>query len=99
MRKKLSFSTILTTVVGNLFKQPVNVTISTVSIRILYSFLVAVCDPNDVELRCCFFLSFLTVPLREKGVQTVMELCQAVKTGSYKALMPKGIFFAVFDRE
>ncbi|KAG8178198.1 hypothetical protein JTE90_025963 [Oedothorax gibbosus] len=35
-------------------------------------------------------LSFLTVPLRNKGVETIEDLCRAVKEGSYKALVSKG---------
>ncbi|KAG8178202.1 hypothetical protein JTE90_025967 [Oedothorax gibbosus] len=42
---------------------------------------------------CAVLLSFLTVPIREKGVETIDDLCQAVKEGSYKALEPMGTSF------
>ncbi|KAG8178204.1 hypothetical protein JTE90_025969 [Oedothorax gibbosus] len=39
---------------------------------------------------CAVLLSFLTVPLRNKGVETIDDLCRAVNGGSYKALVSKG---------
>ncbi|KAG8178201.1 hypothetical protein JTE90_025966 [Oedothorax gibbosus] len=39
---------------------------------------------------CAVVLSFLSVPLRNKGVETIDDLCRAVKGGSYKALVSKG---------
>ncbi|XP_055950875.1 glutamate receptor ionotropic, kainate 1-like [Argiope bruennichi] len=89
MTKKRPFLTVFTTIGGSLFKQPVNFTIHTVSYRILYSFWWLFVTFMTMSYSAVF-LSFLTVPLREKGVRTVMELSSAVKTGSYKALLPKG---------
>ncbi|GBL85982.1 Glutamate receptor ionotropic, kainate 1 [Araneus ventricosus] len=87
--KKRTFLTVFTTIIGSLFKQPVNFTNHTVSYRILYSFWWLFVTFMTMSYSAVF-LSFLTVPLREKGVQTVVELSHAVKTGSYKALLPKG---------
>ncbi|GFS34635.1 glutamate receptor ionotropic, kainate 1 [Trichonephila inaurata madagascariensis] len=91
MRKKKSFSTVLTVAVGSIFKQSAKLRNQTASFIILYCFWWLFVTFITMGYSAVF-LSFLTVPLREKGVQTVLELCHAARAKTFKALMPKGSF-------
>ncbi|KAG8178195.1 hypothetical protein JTE90_025960 [Oedothorax gibbosus] len=85
-----SFGTVLMTVMRGLCRQPLTIrSDKTIASRLMLGHWLLFA--NFVTLSyCAVLLSFLTVPLRNKGVETIDDLCRAVKKGSYKALVPKG---------
>ncbi|KAG8178199.1 hypothetical protein JTE90_025964 [Oedothorax gibbosus] len=87
-----SVGTVLMTVLRGLSRQSVNErSAKTVSRKIMLIHWLWFTNYVTISY-CAILLSFLTVPLRNKGVETIEDLCRAVKEGSYKALVPKGSF-------
>ncbi|KAG8178197.1 hypothetical protein JTE90_025962 [Oedothorax gibbosus] len=84
------FGAVLMTVLRGLCRQSVNVkSAKTVSRQLLLGHWLYFANFVTMSY-CAVLLSFLTVPLRQKGVETIDDLCRAVKEGSYKALVPMG---------
>lgn len=84
-----TFGRVLMTVFSGLCRQPYTIKRPTFCLKLVFGHWL--CFSNFVTLSyCAVLLSFLTVPLREKGVETIEDLCRAVKDGSYKALVPLG---------